>query len=250
MANYKTGMSSFDIGKIHLKFRSYLNRAALPAVPKPFGHVLANTPPGGWHMYGNDRYGDCTVAGIAHGLLVWNWVTKKHIPLFSESSIINQYLGLTGGADTGLDPVAVASWWKSTGLVDSSGSIHKCRSYTAVTTPELAVEAAFLFGFSGCAVWLPSSAMDQFDNNQVWDDTSDDPNPNEGHYIPLVGQNSAGNYMFVTWGRIQAATPDWVDKYFVGGVAYTSEDYMLKSGLSPDGFNFTQLDDDMAELSS
>lgn len=246
--NLKRGMSSFRIEDIPLKFSSYIKRAKLPKVPTPFGHVLKNNPAGGWGMLGNDQYGDCTIAGIAHGDMVWNWAAHSGIPPYTTNQIVTQYMTLTGGVDSGLDPVAVAQWWQNHGLVDASGKVHKIRSFTAVETVNEAIEAAYLFGFAGLALMLPDNAEDQFSAGHPWDDTSGAPSPNEGHFVPLVGRNSAGDLMVVTWGTLQAVTDDWLQKYMVGGVAYTSQEYMLVSGLSPEGFDFSQLDSDMASL--
>jgi hypothetical protein len=244
----KRGMSSFRIEDIPLKFSSYLNRAKLPKVPARFGHVLVNNPRGGWGMLGNDTHGDCTIAGIAHGQMVWNWATSSGIPPFTDNQIISQYMTLTGGADNGLDPVVVAQWWQNTGLTDNLGTVHRIRSFTALDNVEQCIEAAFLFGFSGLAVWMPSTAEEQFAAGEPWSDTSGDPLQNEGHFIPLVGRNSAGDLMVVTWGRLQGVTEAWLQKYLGGGVAYTSQEYMMASGLSPEGFDFAQLDSDLASL--
>jgi hypothetical protein len=244
----KRGMSSFKIDQMPLKFSSYINRAELPPVPDVFGHVHVSNPAGGWGMLGNDQYGDCTVAGIAHGQMIWNWTSTNKIPPFTTGEIVSQYMQLTGGVDSGLDPVEVAAWWKKSGLTDAHGQVHKIRSYTAIETPTELAEAAYLFGFAGLALWLPANAEEQFENHQPWADTSGPPEQNEGHYVPLVGRNSAGNFMVVTWGSLHAATPAWVAKYMAGGVAYSSKEYMLGTGLSPEGFNFDQLDADMAAL--
>lgn len=246
--NLKRGMSSFKIDDIPLKFSSYLNRSKLPKVPMPFGHVLKNNPQGGWGMLGNDQYGDCTIAGIAHGNMVWNWAAGNGIPPYSDKEIIDQYMKLSGGVDSGLDPADVAQWWQNHGLVDAAGKTHKIRSFTSVDNVDDAIEAAYLFGFSGLALMMPANAEDQFSAGHVWDDTSGHPSPNEGHFIPLVGANSAGDYMVVTWGALHGVTKAWLEKYMVGGIAYTSQEYMMASGLSPEGFDFAQLDADLASL--
>lgn len=245
----KLGMSSLDLDKIPYRFGAYVNKKALPNLPLRFGHVHTNDFPGGWQMLGNDTKGDCTVAGIAHGLMLWRYAVDGEIPPFDEHIIVEQYLQLTGGVDSGLDPVQVAQWWKDQGLVDAKGIAHTIRSFTRIDSVQNLAEAAYLFGFAGTGLWLPENAEDQFSKGEPWDDLSYDPNPNAGHYVPLVGRNSKGNYMFVTWGRLHAATPEWLGKYFVGGVAYTSREYMRTTGLSPEGFDFAQLDSDMTSLS-
>lgn len=240
------GMKDWDTSQIKLKFSNYAT--ALPQPPSVFGHVGNNPPPvaGGWQMLGNDTVGDCVVAGAAHGLMVWNMATKKPIPQFNDKDILRQYFQLTGGMDTGLDPVQFASWWKDTGLADHRGTKHRIRSYTALETTQQAIEASYIFGFAGLGLYLPQTAEEQFSNGQVWSDVGG--SPVGGHYVPLVGRNSHGNLVVVTWGGLQAMTPEYLNKWFMGGVAYTSQDYMTAKGISPEGFNFAQLDDDMAAL--
>jgi intein/homing endonuclease len=53
-----------------------------------------------------------------------------------------------------------------------------------------------------------------------------------------VGRNSAGNFLFITWGRLHAATPGWVQTYMDEGVCYLSLEIINTSTkLSPEGFN-------------
>lgn len=246
----KRGISTFNISRVPYSFKSYVREDHLPPVPKHFGHVMVDAPHGGWGMLGNDQYGDCTMAGIAHGQMVWNWAAggEKTIPSFDANGIISQYQSLTGGADNGLDPVDVADWWMMTGLVDSKDNNYKIRNYTAVNTVDDAAQAAYLFGFSGLAIYMPDNSEDEFSAGRPWADTSGDPEPNRGHFVPLVGRNSAGHYMIVTWGRLHACTPKWLNKYFAGGLAYTSKSYMKRTGLSPEGYDFAALDADLSIL--
>lgn len=248
MTELKRGMKPFTTEQIRLKFAAYADLSKIPPIPEKFGHVKVAQPniAGGWGMLGNDQYGDCTIAGICHGLQVWNLATKKTIVRFSDRQVIQQYLQLTGGADDGLDPVQVASWWRKSGLVDSSGVAHKIRSYSAITNYTQAIQAAYLFGFSGLGLYLPDSADKQFSQGHIWDDLNG--KPEGGHYVPLVGRNTHGHLMCITWGRLQGMTHEYFQKYFIGGVAYTSQDYMLATGLSPEGFNFAQLDADLSAI--
>lgn len=236
--------STDDIPLLYARYRT----AQLPPVPHHFGHVGQAEPPtvGGWQMLGNDRFGNCVVAGAAHGQMVWDWATKRTIPQFSDAGIAEQYFELTGGEDTGLDPVQFAQWWQSVGLADASGVRHNIRSLAAITDTDQAIEAAYIFGFSGLGLYLPASAEQQFSEGAIWDDLSG--KPSGGHYVPLVGRNSNGNLVVVTWGRLHAMTPAYLNRYFMGGVAYTSRDYMTAMGISPEGYNFAQLDADMAAL--
>ena len=233
------GMKDWSTDQVKLKFALYLDEAALPPVPDHFGHVGQAQPPvdGGWGMLGNDRVGNCTIAGIAHAVQTWRWATKKAVPAFDTNSIVQQYMALSGGKDDGLDPVEVADWMRKTGVEDAAGQCHKISTYAAIDNLHYSVIAAYLYGVCGLGLGMPKTAEHQFMAGQVWDDTSG--KPVGGHFVPLVGVNSAGNLVVVTWGRLQAMTPAWFRKYFIGAIAYISEDYLLATGKSPEGLRLS-----------
>jgi hypothetical protein len=72
----------------------------------------------------------------------------------------------------------------------------------------------------------------------------------DGHYIPCIGRNSLGFFLFVTWGRLQAATPAWVQTYMDEGLVYISRERLNGQGLSPQGFNAAALEDDFREVTA
>jgi hypothetical protein len=88
----------------------------------------------------------------------------------------------------------------------------------------------------------------------VWDDVSHPPDPNAGHYVPVVGKNSRGYFVVVTWGEIQGVSDDYLQKYCfgagAGGLAYFSRSYLLNSGKSPEAIDEAQLDADLTAISN
>ncbi len=52
----------------------------------------------------------------------------------------------------------------------------------------------------------------------------------------------------MTWGRLQAVTDKFWQKYFLDGVAYFSQEYILANGASPEGIKEADLDDALASL--
>lgn len=247
-----------------LRFGDYLVRANLPAVPKVFGHVGADQPPvsGGWGNVGNRLAGNCPIAGAAHETQTWFWATGRPIPPFTDASGLADYsraLVALGGApydptnpatDTGLDPVALASWRQTVGITDAAGGIHKIGPFASIGDPEELDLACYLFGAAAFCWQLPNSAEAQFRAGEIWDDTSG--TPGAGHYTAFVGKNSAGNRMIVTWGRLQAVSDAYVAKYMYpapyGGISFLSQEYLLATGKSPEAFNWDQLNADMAQL--
>lgn len=244
------GMLPWQEEKIRLKFGAFLNRAKLPVIPKLFGHVGRAQPPveGGWQMLGNDQAGDCVMAGAVHETMTWAWATSATMPVFNTKQVLAQYYARTGGQDTGLDPIDNARWRCKTGLTDASGRVHQVKAFAAVNTVEEVELATYLFGACGIGLELPDNAENQFTAGIPWTDTSGDPKPANGHYVPVVGRNTRGHLIVVTWGRLQALSLDYLDKYCAGGVVYFSREYLDTRGVSPELFDEATLDKHLASL--
>jgi hypothetical protein len=242
------GMLPWRPEAVKLQLRSYLVSAKLPAVPATFGHVQQAAPPvvGGWGMLGNDKAGDCVIVGAAHETMTWAWATGKTIPSFTSVNVLKQYRALTGGADAGLDPISTAKWRVSNGLADAHGGVHKVKAFGAVNSLADVELAVYLFGVCGLGLSLPNSAEQQFMDGRPWDDVTGE--PQDGHYVPCVGKNSAGNLVVVTWAKNQAMTSAYFDKYCVGAICYFSPEYLLATGKSPELFDEAQLDADLAAM--
>jgi hypothetical protein len=245
---FKLGMTSFTPPK--LKLKTYFKPAKLPPVPKVVGRPWL-IKPGHWGMMANDTVGDCVLAGGAHETMLFNADAQCPVAEFTDQNVLADYSAITGyvpgdeNTDQGTDPDAAASYRRKTGLIDASGVRHKIDVYADLKNRDLdqLALAVFLFGVAGIGVNLPQKAMDQFNRFDVWKVALPD-RILGGHYIPCVGRNSAGNYLFVTWGRLQAATPSWVRRYMVGGIAYMSRERLNAQGLSPQGYNAAALNDD------
>lgn len=240
------GMKPWREDAIKLQFVNYLDRSKLPAVPRTYGHVKRNDVP--WGMLGNDEVGDCVLAGRAHETMVYALATRRGLPSFTSDGIKEQYFALTGGKDEGLDPISVAKWSVTTGLKDAAGELHKVKAFASVNNDKDLDIAAYIFGACGIGFLVPDTALAEFDAGKPWVATSEAPNREHGHYVPLVGRNSRGLRFVVTWGRLQAVTDAFWRKYFVGAVAYFSLEYMLANGISPEGIKEAQLDSDLRAL--
>lgn len=239
-------------GAIKFQFSSYLTE--LVKVPATFGHVTNDIR---WGMLGNDRAGCCVVAGAGHEYMLWCLATGRPVPTFSEASILREYQAASGWngrvddpSDTGLDMQQYAERRRTVGVPDVSGARHRVKSYAAVHGINELLQATYLFGSCGVGFSMPESTSSQFDAGQPW---SVVPNSEVvgGHYVPCVGRNSKGNLMFVTWGRLQAATPEFVQRYMDEAVAYVSTSYINpQTGLTPELLDEAKLDADLAALSA
>lgn len=250
---FKLGKRPARPDAIKLKFGAYFNAAELPAAPAVFGRPWLVRD---WGILGNNDWGDCFWAGSAHETMLLRADAGAALTSFGTSNVLSDYAAATGfnnteATDQGTDMQAGAAYRQKTGIVDGSGTRHKIDVYTSLRAgdlDELAL-ATFLFGVVGVGVDLPSDAEEQFSRAEVWDVISGTSSIG-GHYIPCVGRNSAGNYLFVSWGRLQAATPRWVAQCNDESVAMLSRERLRASGLSPQGYNEPALESDFRQVTS
>ena len=231
------------------RFATYADRDVLPAPPAIFGRQGLNSS---WPMFGNDRYGDCVLAGAAHETML---LTKEagDPASFSDASVLSDYTAIAGfdpenpATDQGVDMQAAASYRRKTGIVDANGRRHVVASYLAVAPDNVSdiLLAAYLF-VAGIGLQLPSSALDQTKSGQVWDVVPGSPNEG-GHYVPLFGRQANGLLVFVSWGAVQLATIRFLQTYCDEAIAYLSQEDLV-DGKSPDGFDFATLTADLARL--
>ena len=263
----KRGLNTYVPGAIKLRLADVINRAKLPALPKPpFGHVT-NRPPTmvgtakpSWGMLGNNAAGDCVVAGACHETMLFAMATGKPVPRFTTASALADYsriLVATGNkpynqldpsTDLGLDAPAAAAYRRDTGLVDADGNVHKVDAYALLDNIEDLYLAIYLFGAAGVGLALPESAETEFEANKIWDDTSSA--PMGGHYVPAMAVNRTGNVVFSTWSDIQGATPDFVTARWQVGIAYLSKEYMTAKGVSPEAITWDALQTDLQQIAS
>lgn len=233
---------------VSFKLRRYLaGTKAFPIVPKNFGHEEYD-PPVNWGMLGNDRYGDCVVAGGAHEHKLWGKMAGKEIG-FNTRDVLHDFTAITGqppAPTTGADMQAAASYRRRVGLMDSEGKRHKVGAYLEINPGDLQelYTAMYLFGAVGIGIQFPSSAFDQFRNHQAWHVVSGSPVEN-GHYIPGVALRS--NIVVITWGRFQAMRPSFYRTYCDEAIAYVSPEALI-DGKSPEGFDYATLLKDLAAL--
>ncbi len=252
--NYKRGKKPARSGAIQMLFGSYFDVSKLPPPPLRFGR------PGlihQWGMLANDRYGCCVWSGGDHESMMLEAAAAAPVATFTGSNALADYAACTGfvasdpNTDQGTDVMEAAKYRQRVGLIDFTGKRHKIDVYTALKAGNLQqlALAVFYLGVAGVGVLLPDNAEDQFDMGEAWDIVPGHPPlPNEGHYIPCVGRNSKGDYLFVSWGRLQAAKPKWVVTCMDEGVAYLSRERLKASGLSPQDLNLAKLNDDFRQL--
>jgi hypothetical protein len=235
---------------ISFRFGTYFDASRLPTPPALIGRPQLVAA---WGMLGNDQVGNCCWAGAAHETMLWCAEAKSAVT-FTDQSVIGDYSAATGytpsdpNSDAGTDVQQAASYRQKTGIADASGTRHRIDAYVALlpgNVEQLAL-AAYLFGAAGIGIQLPTSAMDQFEAGQPWSVVAG-ATVEGGHYVPVVGRNSRGNFMVVTWGRLQAVTPGFLAAYMDEGVGYLSLE-RLRGSVSPQGFDEATLQADLGLL--
>jgi hypothetical protein len=234
-----------------LKFGAVFSSPALPTVPKSFGRPQLVRSYG---MLGNADWGDCVFAGASHETMLLCAEAGRLIPSFTAANALSDYAAVTGFAytpdtDRGTIVADAMKYRQATGVVDVTGARHKIDAYASITPGNLNQIglATYLFGVSGIGVMLPSSAEEQFIHGVPWDVIPGD-SEISGHYIPCCGRNSGGMWLFITWGRIQAATSRWVQKYMVEGVALISLEILNAKGVSPHDYDLATLQQYLKEV--
>lgn len=239
----KLGKKPARRGAIKLKFSDLADSTVLPKPPRHFGHekLLGKD----WGVLGNDRFGDCVLAGAAHETMMWTRMGDAPDCLFTEDGVLSDYSAITGfnprdpNSDQGTDMQEAASYRRRVGIVDASGQRHKVAAYLSLDAGDLKAhyQALWLFGAVGIGIQVPASCFDQFDASKPWKPVPNSPIEG-GHYVPLVSKRNT--LECITWGRTQGMTVAFFGKFNDESVAYVSEE-ALTNRKSPEGFDYDML---------
>lgn len=251
----KFGKKPARPGAIKFKFSTYFNKATLPMPTGAFGHEsLVNN----WGMLANDRFGCCVWAGAAHEEMMESLEGGHTTIPFTDESVLSDYAAATGfnpndpGTDQGTDMAQAASYRRKTGILDANGNRHKVDAYVGITPGDVTelMQATYLFGSVGIGINVPDFAMSQFNSGQPWHLPSNWQNASieGGHYIPVVGRNSKGYILVVTWGKLHAMSDAFYQAYNDEAIAYVNLETLNEKGLTPEGLNKAQLEADLAAL--
>lgn len=179
----------------------------LPTPPAQLAAPNLNYP-----MAGNDRYGDCTIAGVVHTDQATANLTHEDWTYPGDKVVEDEYFDLTGGEDTGLVETDVLKVWQS-----NSGLFgHRLDAFAPINVKHTQTikQGVLLCGAVYTGVLIPAPAQGQFANHQPWDltGTSQDDDIEGGHAVPIVGYNATGPIV-VTWAALQQVTWRWWNQY-------------------------------------
>lgn len=250
-------MAGLRLGKLphvpdtrDIKFKAIAPDEALPTPPKRFGYGTIFKD---WQMLGNDRYGDCVWAGIAHEVMGFNKLAG-HPVVFTDQAVLSDYSAVTGfdpndpNTDQGTDVRSAVQYWQKTGVVDGQGRRHKIGAYAWLTPGDYdeLMKACFLFEFVGIGFSVQQAQMDQFNQGKPWDYVPGSPNIG-GHYVVPTGRASLTDNGLLTWGRRQSFTRKFYEELSDEAVvAVTVEE--LKNGVNRRGLSLDKLNAALSQI--
>jgi hypothetical protein len=245
------GKREHQPGAIRFRYGDIFDRSKLTKPPLVFGHVWNETQ---IDMLGNDKAGCCVFATMAHLVQCMQRGLGNSESRFTAASVLADYSQVTGynpndpKTDNGTYMRDGASFWRQNGVIDGNGVRHKIEAYVDVKLdPDELLQACFDFGGVALGVRLPQEALRQFKQGRPWT-VPLNKSIAGGHAVALVGRNSNGDAIIVTWDGITAATPSFLREFADECVAFVSMEYLDARGVNPRGYDRTQLEKMLASL--
>ena len=234
------------LGKLAPEIPSGLNMlASYLASPLPEAPESVSVPSvSNWDMLGNDRYGDCTFAGMVHAFMATASEEGEAETFPTTDQTVAAYLSYTNGQDAGAVEAQLLQTWKSQSILD-----HQLVAYAPVPVSNLDEIKQVINSFGVCYIGIrvPAACETQFQQHQPWaiTNTPADEQILGGHCIILVGYDSQYFYA-ITWGSVQKIEYNWLTQYMDEAWALITPEIAKKDGYK--GLNLDQLKADIEAL--
>jgi hypothetical protein len=167
---------------------------APPALPVP--------EVGEWGMLGNDRYGDCGVAGLQHVFMADASILEEGESFPDAAKVIGYYMTYTDHVDSGVALAPFLAYVRQQGYFG-----HSVDAYAPVGVRDIPTlrTVTWMYGAAYCGIVVTEGMQRAFASHQPW--TTDDllSNVIGGHCVPVVGYDDSYLYV-VTWGEVQAVS--------------------------------------------
>lgn len=247
-----------------LSLRKYL-LTALPAPPTAVDYSTA-AQPALRNIYLNDQLGDCVIAGGYHvaGVATGNagdLFTATDAQITADYGAIGGYVPGNPATDNGCDEQTALNYWTETGFANGT----KLAGWLAIDPANQTEiqQGMFLFENLYFGISLPDAWVNPMPlgDNFLWD-VAGDPDPENGHCVMGIGYYEGGMMLassgvsIDTWGMIGDLTFAAIAKYCTpdaGGAIYTllTPDVINRAtAKAPTGFDWEQLQEDFAKISS
>ena len=190
-----------------LHMLAYYQASPLPTAPES----VATPNVADWGMLGNDKYGDCTFAGIVHAMMATAAAQQLTEVFPTTDEVVQAYLTYTNGQDAGAVEADLLAYWKNSGIFG-----HNIPAYAPTDHADFEELKSVIatFGLAYIGIQMPVAAQQQFVAGQPWalTNTPADSQIEGGHCIILVGYDK--DYVeCITWGKVQKITWDWLRAY-------------------------------------
>jgi len=187
---------------------------------------------------GNDTYGDCTIAALAHAETIFRGLVGKSL-IMPSTAVVKLYLQLTGGVDSGMNELDVLNYWQSHRV---SGDELVAFAKLDQKNHEEIEQAIHLFGGVYLGFQCQENCQQEFQARQPW---TPGRLTNDGHAVFAAAYDKKG-VTVLTWGNTQVGTWDWWDECVDEAYALLPIEAQ-KPGFAP-GFNFAQLKADLSAV--
>jgi len=180
--------------------------------PLPVAPDKVNVPSvSDWGMLANDKYGDCTFAGIVHARMANAAALELTETFPTDEEVVAAYLAYTNGQDCGAVEAELLKYWQNNDLFGSKLAAFAPTDHADFDELKSVIAS---YGLIYIGVRLPVTFQQQFVSGQPWDltGTPADQQIEGGHCVILVGYDADHAYC-ITWGRVQAVTWQWLRSY-------------------------------------
>ena len=185
-----------------------------------------------WRMFCNDRLGCCTVASVAHGLMVFFALIGMEVTI-TDADIERMYeqSGWRPGdpsTDQGWTLQAAAEYMMKTGLLGKP-EIEAFAGVNIADDDEQQI-AMELFGGLSTGIQVPESAMSEFQEGRPWTIVPGSPIVG-GHAIWKALAEVGRRAKFLSWGAPQEAVERWEKTYVDEYLAFVPVEWEQKMPL-------------------
>ena len=182
-------------------------------------------------MDGNDRLGDCVIAGLAHATAINQGLIGKW-DVASEEKVTTLYDLLTNGVDAGCVMLDVLTWWRTNRFMgDNILGFAKLDPKNHVHVKQVIQR----FGGVYLGFQVQENALADFEAGRTW---TPGKLLNEGHCVYAYAYDD-NNVKVATWAAGQLGTWDWVDATWDEAYVLLSPETLVP-GFCP-GFGFAAL---------
>jgi hypothetical protein len=229
-----------------LRLKNYLTSALSPppvsvdVLSRVYTNLKISDPTKLFPMDGNDTYGDCTIAALAHADTVYAGLTGKK-KILSSQAAVKLYMHLSGGVDSGLNELNVLNYWQSNKV---EGDKIFAFATIDVKNHSNIQQGIRLFGGVYLGFQVQQNCVEEFNARKPW---TAGPLTHDGHAVYAVAYDTAG-VTVLTWGNTQKATWDWWDECVDEAYAILPPE-AEKADFEP-GFDFDQLKDDLSAVAN